>query len=98
MFYQAFQQDTRLSRSLLDNVGQLYANTLFIGNLFEFLALQPKVLNAAGPQPVLPVREAIRFRNISFRYPGTDRLALKWVGPRHSRGAHHGRGRFEWRG
>jgi ATP-binding cassette subfamily B protein len=76
MFYQAFQQGTRLSRSLLDNVGQLYGNTLFIGNLFEFLALRPKVLNATDPQPVLPVREAIRFRNVSFRYPGTDRLAL----------------------
>jgi ATP-binding cassette subfamily B protein len=76
MLYQAFQQGMRLSRSLLDNVGQLYANTLYIGNLFEFLALEPKVLNAAHPQPVLQVRNAIRFRNVSFCYPGTDRLAL----------------------
>jgi ABC-type multidrug transport system fused ATPase/permease subunit len=52
------------------------AVTLFIGNLFEFLALKPKVLNAALPQPVPPVRETIRFRSVSFSYPETDRLAL----------------------
>jgi len=71
MFYQAFQQGMRLSRSLLDNVGQLYGNVLFLGNLFEFLALEPKVLSPSSPQPVLPVQRAICFRGVSFRYPGT---------------------------
>ncbi len=52
MFYQAFQQGLGLSRSLLGNVGQLYANALFLGNLFEFLALQPSVVSPANPQPV----------------------------------------------
>jgi ATP-binding cassette subfamily B protein len=54
------------SRSLLDNVGQLYANTLFLGNLFEFLALEPKVTSRRHPQPVPPVHQAIRFRAASF--------------------------------
>ncbi len=43
MIYRAVQQGMRLSRSLLDSVGQLYANTLFLGNLFEFLAFEPKI-------------------------------------------------------
>jgi ABC-type multidrug transport system fused ATPase/permease subunit len=47
-----------------------------VEGLFEFLALQPAVANAPHPQPVLPVREAIQFRGVSFCYPGTDRLAL----------------------
>ena len=49
LFYQAFQQGLRLMRTLLENVGQLYANTLFLGNLFEFLGLEPKVVSPAKP-------------------------------------------------
>ena len=49
MFYQAFQQGLRLMRSLLDNTGQLYYNSLFLGNLFEFLALEPKLLDSPAP-------------------------------------------------
>ena len=77
MLYQAFQQGLRLSRSLLDDVGQLYANTLFLGNLFDFLALEPKVLNPTPARPLPALRQAIRFRGVSFRYPGASRLALR---------------------
>jgi len=77
MFYQAFQQGLGLSRSLLGNVGQLYANALFLGNLFEFLALEPKVVSPRPPLPVRAPQQSIRFRQVSFRYPGTERLALR---------------------
>ena len=33
MFYQAFQQGLGLMRGLLENLGQLYGNLLFLGNL-----------------------------------------------------------------
>jgi ATP-binding cassette subfamily B protein len=77
LFYQAFQQGQRLMHTLLRNIGELYANTLFLGNLFEFLALRPQVV--APPDPVaLPQssNEGIRFEQVSFRYPGSQRLAL----------------------
>jgi ATP-binding cassette subfamily B protein len=77
LFYQAFQQGLSLSRSLLENVGQLYGNVLFLGDLFEFLELKPRVVNSEPSLPAAPVRKSIRFRQVSFRYPGTGRLALK---------------------
>jgi len=77
MFYQAFQQGLRLSRSLLDDVGQLYGNTLFLGNLFEFLALEPKVRNPRAAKALPAATQAIHFRRVSFRYPGASRLALR---------------------
>ena len=49
LFYQAFYQGQALMRSLLQNVGQVYANLLFLSNLFEFLDLRPQVLDP--PQP-----------------------------------------------
>ena len=76
-FYQAFQQGLRLTRSLLENAGQLYVNVLFLGNLFEFLALEPKVVSPPSPRPApLDLQRGIRFTNVRFHYPGSARLAL----------------------
>lgn len=78
LFYQAFQQGLGLMRSLLDHVGQLYQNSLFLGNLFAFLALQPKVVDPPAPAPApRPLQEGIRFRNVTFRYPGRERAVLR---------------------
>ena len=42
MFFAAFVQGQALMRSLLQNAAQFYINSLFLGNLFEFLALEPE--------------------------------------------------------
>jgi ATP-binding cassette subfamily B protein len=77
LFYQAFHQGQRLMRSLLDHVGQVYANSLFLGNLFEFLALRPRVVDPLRPvPPPEPLTQGIRFRQVTFRYPGSTRAAL----------------------
>jgi ATP-binding cassette subfamily B protein len=77
LLYQAFSQGQRLMRTLLANVGDIYSNSLFLGNLFEFLDMTPGIQDPAQPAP-MPHRQsyALRFDHISFRYPGTDRLAL----------------------
>jgi ATP-binding cassette, subfamily B, bacterial len=77
LFYQAFQQGLGLMRSLLDNVGQLYQNSLFLGNLFEFLALVPQVVDPPAPAAApFPLRDGICFRDVTFRYPGRERALL----------------------
>jgi len=78
LFYQAFQRGQGLMRALLTNVGQIYNNGLFLANLFEFLDLEPRIADPSEPLPA-PVRlaQGIRFRDVTFRYPGTDRIALK---------------------
>ncbi|MCG3160724.1 MAG: Vitamin B12 import ATP-binding protein BtuD [Acidobacteria bacterium] len=73
LFYQALNQGQQLMRSLLDNAGQLYSNSLFLGNLFEFLALKPCVTDPVEPLPA-PARlsEGVRFDRVSFSYPGNE--------------------------
>jgi ATP-binding cassette subfamily B protein len=78
MFYQAFQQGLGLMNALLANVGQLYGSSLFLGGLFEFLALRPQIADPQVPCPVPHLQGAeITFRDVSFRYPGTERPALE---------------------
>jgi ATP-binding cassette, subfamily B, bacterial len=77
MFYAAFQQGLGLMRSLLQNLGQLYYSSLFLGNLFEFLELKPAVVDPRVPRPVpAALRDGIRFCSVGFRYPGSPAPAL----------------------
>ncbi|HKZ01596.1 MAG TPA: ABC transporter ATP-binding protein, partial [Pyrinomonadaceae bacterium] len=78
LFYQAFNQGQGLMRSLLQNVGQLYATSLFLGDLFEYLSLEPKVVDPSEPVEALPVlREGITFDHVTFRYQEDGRFALR---------------------
>ena len=77
LLYQSFNYGQGLLHSLLENTGQIYSNGLFLGNLFEFLALEPQVIDAAlENSTAVQLKERIRFQNISFQYPGSDWLAL----------------------
>ncbi len=87
LFYQAFNQGQRLMRTLLANVGQVYYNTLFLGNLFEFLDLKASVkdplvatplplANAPSDAGVATVGLTVKFEAVTFDYPGTTSRAL----------------------
>lgn len=87
MFHQAFLQGQRMMRTLLDNVGQIYQNGLFLETLFGFLSLRPALSapnDAVRPPnaskeidlPPITIRESIRFDDVTFRYPGSERVAL----------------------
>ena len=78
LFYQTLNQGQACLRSLLSSMGLVYANSLFLSNLFTFLELKPKVLDPADPiaAPVT-VSEGIQFQNVSFHYPGGERDALR---------------------
>ena len=74
LIYVAFNQGQGLMRTLLENAGQLYGNSLFLGNLFEFVALKPLVSDGAGT--VNDVERGISFKNVSFSYPDSTHKAL----------------------
>jgi ATP-binding cassette, subfamily B, bacterial len=77
MFLAAFVQAQALMRALLQNAGDLYTNSLFLGNLFAFLALDSE------PAPTAPasdtkklLQRGIRFESVDFTYPGSETPAL----------------------
>lgn len=78
MFYQAFSNGQGLARALLDNVGAIYANTLFLGDLFEFLDLKPSMKEPAQPVAT-PERltTGIQLEGVAFRYPDSTHWSLR---------------------
>ncbi|MFZ4660386.1 MAG: ABC transporter ATP-binding protein [Caldilineaceae bacterium] len=68
--------------------GIFYENSIFVSALFQFLDLQPNAVEGAlaRPQPStqqaplpIPLKQGIEFRNVSFHYPGAERLVLQNV-------------------
>ncbi len=77
LFYQAFQYGQQLIQTSLNQLGQLYYNTMFLGSLFEFLALEPTVVSPAVPVVHSPGASAeYRFEGVTFSYPQSDRKLL----------------------
>lgn len=77
LFYQAFNIGQGLVRSLLGNMGEIYANGLFLTDLFEFLDLKSFVTDPEYPEeaPVL-IKSGISFEDVSFHYPDSERVLL----------------------
>lgn len=80
LYLSVFRQSQGTFQALFQGLNQLYENSLFMSNLFSFLALEPQMRldTAALPAP-RPIRQGIEFRNVSFRYPGRQDWALRHV-------------------
>ena len=73
MFLTIFRQSQSSVQSLLDSLNRLYESNLFLDNLLTYLELQPSLVAPDnGLTAPAPIRYGIEFRNVSFRYPGSD--------------------------
>lgn len=78
LYSRAFSQSQGYLQAISSSVKGIYEQTLFISNLFEFLALEPRI--KASPKAVaapICVESGVEFRNVSFCYPGSDKAVLK---------------------
>lgn len=74
-----FRQSQSVVQTLFGNLAQLYEGGLFLGNLFDFLALEPQMRSGRNlPVPRI-IRHGIEFRNVSFRYPDREDWALRAI-------------------
>jgi ATP-binding cassette subfamily B protein len=65
-------------QALFSTFSGIADQALFLTDLLEFFAVQPKIRSAAVAIPApRPIQHGFEFRNVSFRYPGAERLILK---------------------
>ena len=67
--------------SIVASTATVYQGTLFIDNVIEFNKLEPKIVPTVSPALDVKrhIAHKIEFKNVSFAYPGTDKLVLKNV-------------------
>jgi ATP-binding cassette subfamily B protein len=77
LFFAAFRQGQALLRGLLSNVGDIYRNLLFLGDLFGFLDLEPRIRDPERPRGIpAGAPGALALRGVRFAYPGSERSVL----------------------
>ncbi|MCE2577789.1 ABC transporter ATP-binding protein/permease [Komagataeibacter sp. FNDCR1] len=67
-----------LLSSLLLGITQTAGQAQYLDDFFAFLDLRPVIMSPVATRPFpSPIRHGIRFHDVGFRYPGTDRWALR---------------------
>ncbi len=82
LYLAVFRQGQGAFQAILTAIGSMYEDSLFMSNLFGFLALPTHGERPRVPTPLSLPRgqtHAIEFRNLSFRYPGKEGWALRDV-------------------
>ena len=75
MYLVVFKQGQSAFATILQSIGGMYEDNLYLSNLFEFLAVPVAQLagtQVAGAAP----GTGLELQGVSFRYPGSDRDAL----------------------
>lgn len=76
----SFGRSRDLIRSLLMGASGISSQALYLKDLFEFFEMQPTIASPPGAPPVPdPIREGFVFENVGYRYPGSDRWAVRNV-------------------
>ncbi len=80
MYFLAFNRGLGFLKNLLTAVARLYEDSLFLEYLYDFFHLPKKKPDTDAPHPIpRPMTDGIRFENIGFRYPNSNRNALQSI-------------------
>ncbi|MBD2497059.1 ABC transporter ATP-binding protein [Nostoc sp. FACHB-280] len=76
MYLTVFRQGQSTFSNALTSIGGMYEDNLYLSNLYDFLeekVTQPWGYATKGLSP----QDGVRFENVSFTYPGSNKPALK---------------------
>ncbi len=76
MYLLLFKQGQTAVAAMLSAIGGMYEDNLYLSNLYEFMEQPTRVPSGRlteGPQP----SDGVRFRNVTFSYPGASEPALE---------------------
>jgi ATP-binding cassette subfamily B protein len=74
----SFARGRDLIQGLLATLSGIYDESLYLRDLFLFFEMQPTIASKSGAHLVArPIREGFVFEDVGFRYPGSDRWALR---------------------
>jgi ATP-binding cassette subfamily B protein len=78
MYFQAVQRGSGFLQNVIGNFASLHESNLFLSNLYEFLDIEPKAVEATQPQAIpKPLKKGIVFEHVKFQYPGGTRKVLE---------------------
>ncbi|MEN4903073.1 ABC transporter ATP-binding protein [Luteimonas sp. TWI1416] len=74
----SFLRLRQLLEGLLVGFSQVAGQALYLDDLFSFFAIEPEIASPSDPVPFpQPIRQGFTFENVGFRYPGSERWAVR---------------------
>jgi ATP-binding cassette subfamily B protein len=74
----SFRQSRDLIQRVLLSLTQIFEQSLYLDDLFTFLALEPRIRPIPGARSVpSPILQGFTFENVGFRYPGAEQWAVR---------------------
>ena len=78
MYFTAVQRGAAFLQKIMGSIAFLYESNLFLTHLYEFLDLEPKILEPSRPQVIQrPLCRGIVLDHVKFKYPGGTRKVLE---------------------
>ncbi|MBA3645669.1 MAG: ABC transporter ATP-binding protein [Gemmatimonadaceae bacterium] len=76
----SFGRGRDVIQNILLSASNVYEQALYLRDLFVFLGLKPTITSPANARPIpRELRDGFRFEDVGFRYPGSERWALRNV-------------------
>jgi ATP-binding cassette subfamily B protein len=74
----SFRQSRDLIQRILLSLSQVFEQSLYLSDLFTFFEVRPRVTSRPGARAVpVPIRQGFEFRDVGFRYPGSEQWAVR---------------------
>ena len=74
----SFVRGRDLIQALLSSVTSIHEESLYLRDLFLFFEMRPTIADRDGaPVVPTPIRQGFTFEDVGFRYPGSDRWAVR---------------------
>jgi ATP-binding cassette subfamily B protein len=74
----AFSRSRSYIERILAGFNDISEQAIFLKDLFEFFEMKPSIRSLPDSLPApRPIRDGFEFRNVSFNYPGSDRLVVQ---------------------
>ena len=74
----SFQRMRNMLQNIMNRFSGIAEQSLYLQDLFDFLAIQPTIRNEQNALPVpQPIREGFTFENVSFKYPESEVYAIR---------------------
>jgi ATP-binding cassette subfamily B protein len=74
----SFARMRGLLEGLLTSFSTVAGQALYLDDLFSFFEIRPKIASPENARPVpRPIREGFVFEDVGFRYPGSERWAVR---------------------
>lgn len=74
----SFRQSRDLVQRILLSFSHIFEQSLYLSDLFTFFDVKPRLSARAGGRAVaVPIRRGVEFQDVGFRYPGSERWAVR---------------------